>query len=93
MIGILNWTRKEIEDLDKVTRWIMCHTGNLHMKSDINRIYVLWKLEGRRLASVEDSYIARMISLAKHIEEAVDTNAFMKKVKQHEQQNIIRLKN
>ena len=33
-----------------------------------------------------------MIRLAKHIEEAADTNAFMKKVKQHEQENIIRLK-
>ena len=33
-----------------------------------------------------------MISLAKHTEEAVDTNAFMKKVKQNEQENIIRLK-
>ena len=91
-IGILNWTRKEIEDLDKVTRRIMCYTGNLYMRSDINRIYVLRKLGGRGLASIEDSYTALMISLAKHIEEAADTNAFMKKVKQHEQENIIRLK-
>ena len=37
-IGILNWTRKEIEDMDKATRRIMCYTGNLHMRSDIIRI-------------------------------------------------------
>ena len=92
MIGILNWTRKEIEDLDKATRRIMCYTGNLHMRSDINRIYVPRKLGGRGLTSIEDSYTARMFSLAKHIKEAADTNAFMKKVKQHEQENIIRLK-
>ena len=69
-IGILNWTRKEIEDLDKATRRIMCHTGNLHMRSDINRIYVPRKLGGRGLTSIKDSYTAKMISLAKHIEEA-----------------------
>ena len=60
------------------------------MRSDINSIYVPRKLGGRGLASIEDSYTARMISLAKHTEEAADTNAFIKKVKQHEQENIIR---
>ena len=70
----------------------MCYTGSLHMRSDINRIYVPRKLGGRGLTSTEDSYTTRMISLEKHIEEAADTNAFMKKVKQHEQENINRLK-
>ena len=70
----------------------MCYTRNLHMRSDINRIYVPQKLGERGLVSIEDSFTARMISLAKHIEEAVDTNAFMKKVKQHELESIIRLK-
>ena len=62
------------------------------MRSDINRIYLPRKLGGRGVTSIEDSYTTRMISLAKHIEEAADTNAFMKKVKQHEQENIIRRK-
>ena len=90
-IGILNWTWKEIEDLDKVTRQIMCYTRNLHMRSDINRIYVPQKLGGRGLVSIEDSFTARMIWQST-LKKQVDTNAFMKRVKQHEQENIIRLK-
>ena len=61
-IGILNWTRKEIEDLDKATRRIMCYTGNLHMRSDIIRIYVPRKQGGRGLASIEDIFTSRILA-------------------------------
>ena len=91
-IGILNWTRKEIEDLDKATRRIMCYTGNLHMRSDINRIYVPRKQGGRGLASIEDTFTSRIVALANHIEAAATSNPFLEKVKEHEQNIIIRLR-
>ena len=91
-IGILNWTRKEIEDLDKATRWIMCYTGNLHMRSDFNRIYVPRKQGGRGLASIEDTFTSRIVALANHIEAAATSNPFLEKVKEHEQNKIIRLR-
>ena len=88
-IGILNWTRKETEDLDKATRRIMCYTGNLHMRSDI---YVLRKQRGRGLASIEDTFTSRIVALANHIEAAATSNPFLEKVKEHEQNNIVRLR-
>ena len=90
--GILNWTRKEIEDLDKATRRIMCYSGNLHMRSDINRIYVPRKQGGRGLASIEDTFTSSIVALANHIEAAAASNPFLEKVKEHEQNNIIRLR-
>ena len=91
-IGILNWTRKEIEDLDKATRQIICYTSNLHMRSNINRIYVPRKQGGRGLASIEDTFAPRIVALANHIEAAATSNPFLEKVKEHEQNNIIRLR-
>ena len=91
-IGILNWTRNEIEDRDKATRWIMCYTGNLHMRSDINRIHVPRIQGGRGLASIEDTFTCRIVALANHIEAAATSNPFLEKVKEHEQNNIIRLR-
>ena len=93
IIGILNWTRKESEDLDKANRRIMCYTGNLHMRSDINRIYVPRKQGGRGLASIEDTFTSRIVALANYIEAAaVSSNPFLEKVKEHEQNNIIGLR-
>ena len=38
-VGILDWTKKEIEDLDIMTRKMMTMTGGLHPASDVNRLY------------------------------------------------------
>ena len=48
---------------------------------------------GRGLTSVEDTYIIRTIALGTHLEEKVHSNVFLQKVKDHEQENIIRLSN
>ena len=39
-IGILQWTKKEICDIDIAMRKILSYTGNLHKRADINRLYV-----------------------------------------------------
>ena len=39
-IGILEWNIKEMEDIDKRTRKILCMTGNFHRNSDADRLYV-----------------------------------------------------
>ena len=52
-IGILKWTKKEINDLDIVTRKIIMMTGGFHQASDIDRLYVERKKGGRGLRSIE----------------------------------------
>ena len=92
-IGILNWTKQEIRDLDIAMRKILTYTGSLHKRSDVNRLYVPRKFGGRGLTSVEDRYITRTIALGTHLEEKAHNNVFLQKVKDHEQENIIRLSN
>ena len=91
-VGILDWTKEEIRQLDITTRKILNYTGNLHSRSDVNRIYVPRKQGGRGLTSIEDMFVNRIITLADHIILAAKTQPLMEKVLQHEQENIIRLK-
>ena len=51
------------------------------------------KFGGRGLTSVEDTYITRTIALGTHLEEKAHNNVFLQKVKDHEQENILRLSN
>ena len=90
-IGILNWTKQEIQHLDVETRKIINYTGSLHKRSDTSRIYVPRKQGGRDLTSVEDMFILRIIALEKHIQQEALKSPILRKVKEHEQQNIIRL--
>ena len=90
-IGILQWTKKEICDIDIATRKILSCTGNLHKRADINRLYVPRKQGGRGLTSVEDIYISRHIILVEHLNEQKSINPFLEKVVEHEQDKIIRL--
>ena len=85
-IGILNWTKQEIQHLDVETRKIITYTRSLHKRRDTNRIYAPRKQGGRSLTSVEDMFISGIIALEKHIQQEA-----LKNPKEHEQQNIIRL--
>ena len=78
-IGILNWTKQEIRDLDIATREILTYTGSLHKRSDVNRLYVPRKFGGRGLTSVEDTYITRTIALGTHLEVKAHNNVFFTK--------------
>ena len=64
-VGILNWTKKEMRDLDIVTRKIMNMAGAFHTAGDVDRLYVERKNGGRRLKSVEDMYEIRTVGLKK----------------------------
>ena len=68
-IGILNWTKKEISDLNIMTRKIMNMTGAFHMAGDVDRLYVERKKGGRELRSIEDMYEMRTVGLKKHLDE------------------------
>ena len=46
-IGILKWTKKEISDLDIITRKIITMSGGFHQASDIDQLYVERKNGGR----------------------------------------------
>ena len=92
-IGILDWLKQEIRDIDTATRKILAMTGSLNKKSDIDRLYVKRDHGGRGIISIEDSYCIRMISLHEHLEQVKHQNHYLMKVIEHEKNNIVRLSN
>ena len=92
-ISILNWTKKEICDIDIATRRMLSYMGDLHHRADVNRLYVSRKQGGRALTSIEDVYMARNIILADHPLENKETSRFIAKVTEHEEDKILRLGN
>ena len=87
-IGILDWSKQEIRDLDTETRKTLAMTG-----SDIDRLYVKRDHGGRGIISIEDTYCIRMISLHEHLEQVKHQNHYLMKVIEHEKNNIVRLSN
>ena len=90
-IGIFDWTKEELQALDKATRKIMNFTGSLHARSDIDRIYMPRKQGGRGLTSTEDMYITTTILIAEHIKSASLHHKLLQKVVQHESDKLILL--
>ena len=54
-VPFLKWTRDELRQIDQRTRKLMIMHKALHLRDDVNRLYVPRKEGGRGLASIEDS--------------------------------------
>ena len=90
-IGILDWTIKQLEDID-ITK-ILTMTGNFHTNSDKDRLYVPRKEGGRGLKSIEDCYKSRIVGLRRHIIRDKERNHLLESVFDHEQERILRIGN
>ena len=91
--GILDWTKNEILQIDVQTRKILTFTGNFHRNSSVDRLYMLRTDGGRGLNSIYDIFVARMIALNRHLEEASERNQYLRLVLQHEENGLIRVAN
>ena len=82
-IGVLPWTKKEIKDLDILTRKQMSMQRSFHVSSEVNRLYARRNEGGRGLTSTEEMYKRRTTGIAEHLEEAQKDNSMLKLVRQH----------
>ena len=53
--GILQWKDSKLKDVDRKSRKTITMYGGLHLKSDVDRLYIKRKERGRGLISVERS--------------------------------------
>ena len=90
-IGVLPLTKKEIKDLDILTRKQMSMQGSFHVSSDVNRLYARRNEGGRGLTSIEEMNKRRTTGIAEHLEEAQKDKSMLKLVRKHEQKHIMRL--
>ena len=51
--GIINWKVDKLNKMERTTRKTLMMYGELHPKSDIDRLYLKRKLGGRGLISIE----------------------------------------
>ena len=65
--GILDWTIREIENLDITTRKILKMTGKFNRNSDIDSLYLPSRNGGRGLKNVKTLYEPRIISISQHL--------------------------
>ena len=89
-IGILDWTIKQLQDIDIRTRKILTMTGNFHTNSDKDRLYVPRK-GGWGLKSIEDCYNSKIVGLRRHIIRDKEKNHLLESVFDHEQERILRI--
>ena len=88
--AVVDWTKEDIQELDVLTRKQLTMNGSFHLNGDIDRLYTARKEGGRGLKSVLDVYLARLVSLASHLEKAANTNFLLEMVKQHEKERLMR---
>ena len=65
--GIIEWTKKELRDIDVRVRKMMTMAGTFHRKGDVDRLYLPRKEGGRGLISVEDCVRMEEKSLVKYV--------------------------
>ena len=65
--GVLDWTQKELEALDKKTRKILTMNGAFHKASSVDRLYMKRKEGGRGLISVEECVRAEERGLCEYV--------------------------
>ena len=68
--GIIDWTKEELQDMDRKTRKIMTLNRCLHPRSSVARLYMKRKEGGRGLISVEDCITAERRGLYDYLKES-----------------------
>ena len=68
--GIIEWTKKELKEMDIKTRKILTMAGAFHMRGDVDRLYIQRKNGGRGLISVEDCVRKEERSLATYVKQS-----------------------
>ena len=65
--AFLDWTRAELEQMDRRTRKLMTMHQAVNPKSEVARIYLSRKEGGRGLISVEDTVKLAILGLERYV--------------------------
>ena len=65
--GLIDWTKEEVRELDRVTRKLMFEHSALHPKSNVIRLYMKRKNGGRGLTSIEECVASEARNLDEYI--------------------------
>jgi len=82
--GITDWNKKEIQDLDRMTRKTMNMYGGLHPRADIHRLYLPRKEGGRGLREVAATVRFQCAGLQEYISKAKEKDPPTEAVWKHQ---------
>ena len=71
-VGILDWTCKEIDQIDIKTRKTLAMSGSFHPNSDADRLYFCRKDGGGGIRAIRTMYESRIISMHQHLRNIKD---------------------
>ena len=70
--GLINWNNKEVQRIDRKTREMMTMYGALHLKSDVERIYVQRDKGGREVVRCENCIRSKENNLGWYVKNSVE---------------------
>ena len=82
--GIIDWKKKEIQDLDRMTRKTMNMYGGLHPRADIHRLYLPRKEGGRGLREAASTVRFQCAGLQEYISKAKENDILIDAVWKHQ---------
>jgi len=82
--GIIDWNKKEIQDLDRMTRKTMNMYGGLHPRADIHRLYLPRKEGDRGLREVAARVRFQCAGLQEYISKAKEKDPLIEAVWKHQ---------
>ena len=68
--GIIGWTKEELKEMDRKTRKMLSLNRALHVRSNVNRLYLPRNKGGRGLQGIEDIVGAELASLFDYVQES-----------------------
>jgi hypothetical protein len=72
--GILDWTVKELKEMDRKTRKLMTMNRALHPKADVDRLYLPREEGGRGIKSVEECVRLEECGLSDYLKRTIVNN-------------------
>ena len=76
-VGILDWTCKEINQIDIKTRKTLAMSGSFHPNSDADRLYFCRRDGGRGIRAIRTMYESRIISIRQHLRNVKDKSEYV----------------
>ena len=90
---VLDWTIQEIRNIDIKTRNILSITGNFHINSDMDCLYIPRSEGSRGLKAMQTAYECRIVSLNHHLSRNKDRNKLVSIVSPSEENESARVAN
>ena len=91
-VEILDWTCKEIDQIDIKTRKTLAMPDSFHPNSDADRLYFHRKDGGRGIRAIRTMYKSRIISIRQHLRNIKDQSEIHEYIYESEDNNIIRVR-